>query len=435
MINILNNFHNFFPKTCRREKLINKKISLAREYYYKRIQEKGFLYCISRGIQRIAYLIICHVIGFLAYPIFRLKNMKFIFISEKAIGHLCVELDCYIKEGLLGIHPAYNAILIVHPAKVSNWHLLEYWKKYFKVISSPFLCSLIKPLAQNSFTGYQTYRFAFSENMQSFPQIQRKYDDRPPLLSLSKIDYERGWDCLTKSGVRQGSWFVCVHCREDGYKGNVNQSYRNADINNYLLAMEFIVKQGGWIVRMGDTTMKTISSMKHVLDYAHMDIKSEQMDLFLCASCRFLLGSVSGLCHLCNVFGVPTATANRSHYAGILPYGVSDIGIPKLIWSERLGRYLTFKEILESPVSNFMFDHLFIETNLHPLQNSPEDIKDLAVEMLERAEGRAIYAPEDELLQQRFKALMNKSHYSFGAISRIGRDFLRKYSYLIGDNV
>jgi hypothetical protein len=53
--------------------------------------------------------------------------------------------------------------------------------------------------------------------------------------------------------------------------------------------------------------------------------------------------------------------------------------------------------------------------------------------MLERSQNRAVYTPQDEELQRRFKALLRPGHYSYGGINRIGRDFLRKYAYLFGD--
>lgn len=433
MINILYKLRKLL-RARNKESLSDRKISLLREYFYRRIKEKGFLYCAGKVIYRVFYTIICYAAGLLVYPLCRLRNIKFIFLSERAIGHLCVELDCYVKEGLLGLRPKYNTVLIAPPDKVSNAHLLKYWKQYSKIVCSPGWCFLLKPLARNPFTEYQTSHFAFSIKGAHYPQIQKMYYGYPALLSLTEEDRKFGWACLGEAGVPKGAWFVCVHCREDGYLGNVNQSFRNADINNYFPAIELIVKQGGWVIRIGDATMKPLPAMERVIDYAHMNIKSEQMDVFLCASCRFFLGSHSGLYHLANVFGVPAATANHLNLAGALTYGTDDIGIPKLIWSKALGRYLNFKEILQSSVGNLTFDHLFVQAGLQPVENSPEDIKGLVAEMLEKTEQKIIYSPEDESLQKRFKALMDQSHYSFGAISRLGRDFLRKYAYLVGDD-
>ncbi|MCK5608084.1 TIGR04372 family glycosyltransferase [Candidatus Pacearchaeota archaeon] len=329
------------------------------------------------------------------------------------------------------MRPKYNPIIVAPHKKVANVHLLNYWKPYIKIISSPLLCVFLEPLARSRLTSYPVFRFAFSADATHFPEIQRRYFGQPALLALKEFDSHRGWACLQDLGMPEGAWFVCVHCREDGYLGNVNQSVRNADIHNYLLAIETIVKRGGWVVRVGDPTMKALPPMEHVIDYAHLSIKSEWMDVFLCASCKFFLGSNSGLCNVANIFGVPVAIANLVYLAGVLQYGPEDISIPKLIWSNKEGRYLSFEELLGYPTLNFHFDYSFTQAGLQPIENTPEDIRDLAMEMFDNVEGKLSYTIEDELLQKRFKSLMNPSHFSYGAISRVGRSFLRKYAFLL----
>jgi len=116
-----------------------------------------------------------------------------------------------------------------------------------------------------------------------------------------------------------------------------------------------------------------------------------------------------------------------------LQFGMSDVAIPKLLWLEREGRYMSFGEAFDSEASNFRYTNLYREHGLRPLENTAEDIRDLALEMLERSKGGVIDTPEDEELQQRFKARMRPGHFSYGGINRIGRDFLRKYAYLLED--
>jgi putative glycosyltransferase (TIGR04372 family) len=406
-------------------------LSLRNEYFIRRLKEKGFFYCLGKAFQHSMYKLLCQAAGIVCYPVCLLLNVRFIYLSERAIGHLCIEIDCYLKEGILGLRPNYNTILLAPPKKVSNAHLLGYWEKYARIIRSAWLCGLLEPLARNRLTGNSTFHFAFSEGKAHFPEIQMKYAGRRPLLELSEDDRRQGELFLQSCGMPRGAWFVCLHCREDGYLGQVNQSLRNADINNYLLAVEAILKRGGWVVRMGDNSMKPLPALEHVIDYAHSKSKSQQLDVFLCASCKFFLGSDSGLYHVASVFGVSSAIANYAHLCGVLPYGTDDIGIPKLIWSENEKRYLSFKEVLGSSIGHFLFDHLFFQAGLCPHENNPEDIRALAIEMLDRKDGLLAYGQEDELLQESFKALMNPTHYSYGSLSRIGRDFLRKYSFLL----
>ena len=403
-------------------------IAIFKEKISAKIKEKGINYFFRRS----SYIIFCHIAGLLAYPFCRLLNIKFLPVYTSAIGHSCVEPDCYVKEGILGLRPNYRTIVLAPRKKTANSHIFKYWKKYLTIITSPLACALLRPLAENRFTQHYLFNYLFTFTSR-FPEIQRKYGNRPALLVLNEIDYQRGWLTLDGLGVPRDAWFVCIHCREDGYLGNVNQSMRNADIHNYFLAMDEIVKRGGWVIRMGDASMKPIPSQKRIIDYANLPIKSDWMDVFLCASCKFFLGSNSGLGSLAAIFGIPSGNANYAPISAVLPYGVKDVGMPKLIWSIKETRYLTFKEIFASDISIVRLDFLYEQAGVKAIENSPEDIRELVVEMFEKAQGTIVYSEDDERLQMMFKSLMNSSHYSYGAPSRIGRDFLRKYEYLFSD--
>jgi hypothetical protein len=63
--------------------------------------------------------------------------------------------------------------------------------------------------------------------------------------------------------------------------------------------------------------------------------------------------------------------------------------------------------------------------------NSPEDIRDLALELLDELEGTFIETEEDRRVQAACRALLQPGHYTFGGASRFGRSFLRKHRWLI----
>lgn len=418
-----------------------------RQDILKKIEERGILYCVKKAFYEMFSLLIV----ILSYPFCVVMNVRFVSVYVNSIGHLALEPDCYLKEVILGLRPKCNSIIVAPPKEVANANLLNYWKQHIRIISSPLLCILLKPLSRSRFTRCDTSMYTFAEYCNT-PKVQKMYFGRPPLLALTEFDYKRGWACLQELGMPENAWFVCVHCREGGYLSNVdptsihsgklrpwddnylsnaNQTHRNADINNYLLAMEAIVERGGWVIRMGDKTMKPIPHIDHIIDYAHLDIKTDWMDVFLSASCRCFLGSSSGLFNLANIFGVPAGVVNLSAMATVLPHGPNNIGIPKPVWSLKEERYLNFKEVFSSPIGSFSSDSSYSKAGVWPEENSPEDIKDVAMEMLEKVEGRVLYTDEDERLQELFKSLMNPSHKTFGAISRVGRDFLRKHSFLL----
>lgn len=406
---------------------------LSYQYIFSKIREKGFIWAIKTAIFRFLFMVALYALY--------LMRIRFLPILLERIGHIAVEPDCYIKEGKLGLRPPYIGIILADPKRVANAHLLRYWRRYLVVISHPLLLRLLTPFSTYSFLQYDIWRYTMvlhdtTDRTVSSRTIQRKWADKAPLLSLSDSDQKKGRGCLGELGLNKGHWFVCVHAREAGYSGyppSERQEFRDVDIYSYIPAMRAIIERGGWCIRVGDSSMKKLPQMDHVIDYAHLPIRSDWMDVFLCANCKFFLGSTSGLSVVPSVFGVPCAIANMAPMA-VSPNGLNDIYMPMLYWSIKEERYLTFKEIFDSPAANYLFTNQFVENGLRTVANFPEHIKNLAIEMLERIESKAGYTEEDQSLQDKFNRLVMPGHHSYGARFRVARDFLREYASLLPDD-
>lgn len=360
---------------------------------------------------------------------------RFIFFHCYRIGHLAIEPDLFLKEQLLGLRPCLPVVWLIPRDLLINGHLFSYWEKRFRVVQSPWFARLLMPLARTEALGFDMDYHAIDRNHTArYPEIQLQWQHRPPLLTLSEEDREYGWSVLKKLGVPEGAWFVCVHCREAGfYPTETFHAFRDADIMTYVPAMEAVTAQGGWCIRVGDKTMKPLPSMPHVIDYALDPAKSERMDVFLCGTCRCFLGSNSGLGNVANIFGIPVASANHAPLAYILPYGCKDLAIPKLYWSTADQRFLTFREILNSPSCSYDEAKYFSQAGIQLVNNSPEEIRELLLELLETANATVAYTEEDNQRQRQFKSLMRPGHMSYGAGSRVGRHFLRQHEQLNAD--
>lgn len=170
--------------------------------------------------------------------------------------------------------------------------------------------------------------------------------------------------------------------------------------------------------------------LPRVIDYAHLPVRSERMDVFLCAKARFFLGNSSGISFVCAVFGVPVAFANMIPMStlGMRPV---DISIPKLLRRRGEQQPMRFAEVLGSSLGNYRFARLYDEAGIEVIENSPDDILDLVREMLDRLDGTYRESDKDGELQERFMRLLEPRHYGFGAASRVGATFLRKYRHLL----
>lgn len=420
---------------------------------------KNQIFIVKSKLARLSRSIATNVLG----PLFWKMGIVFLtrqFGNPRRIGEMALQFDLYVKMGFLGYGPSSRGILLAREEEISNLCLMKYWQRYICVISHPLLFHLFFPFA--ALTQYNTYYVKMPDGKVLYEgiacrSIQQQWEEqgRQQLLTLSGSHYKRGWDCLEKLGVPRGSWFVCLHVRDGGYLNERDDSpdtYRNADINTYLLAAKTIVNAGGWVIRMGDPTMKHLPPMDHVIDYVHNEAKSDWMDIFCCAECRFFLGTNSGLLVVPFVFGVPCALANITPMQE-RPLSGKDVFIPKLNWSEDKERYLTFEEAI-SPQLRYCYDsNIFKSLKIRIIDNTPEEINDLVLEMLERLNGNFEYNEEDECLQERFYKLLlyqrdgngSRIGNSFqdarykaidqykrnGIGSRIGSSFLRKYACLL----
>jgi len=263
--------------------------------------------------------------------------------------------------------------------------------------------------------------------------VQRRWEveERGPLLSLSTVDKKEGNECLQRLGVPVSAWFVCLHVREQGFHQNWDKAHpssRNANIDTYLPAAREIVKRGGFVIRMGDKSMKKLKPEHGIIDYPHSEYKSQFMDIFLCATAKFFIGTNSGLGLVPPIFGVPCALTNWMPI-GIPQWYPKDIYIPKLIYSTQLKRHLTFNEMLLTNAGWIQFEASMSEQGLVAMPNTEEDILDVVVEMLERESGNSAANEASLLMQKTFEEIVKKSNSFVGA--RIGQKFLQKYEHLL----
>lgn len=354
-----------------------------------------------------------------------------------AIGHIAL-LDSYVKMGILGQRSTARPILLVSPV-MPNACYLDYWRRYLPdMITDPLAIKLLSPLAKyledyvyakTDSSGRQIWG-GYSTNVYAPVQAQWEAEGRGPLLSLTDSDRERGRDCLRRLGVPSDAWFIGLHVREgrtpiQELRPSIHDA-RNADINTYRSAIKSITARGGWVIRMGDPSMKPLAPMHQVIDYAHSEVRSDWMDIFLWASCRFFIGVDSGPILVPPTFGVPCVITNWAS-PGWRPWFGNDLFIFKLPWSENEKRHLNFSEVLSSPAAFAEYAGYRESQRIKLVDNTPEEINDVVVEMMDRLDGKQNYTKEAEKLQERFDKLYidNKSH------ARIGRNFLRKWEHLL----
>lgn len=365
--------------------------------------------------------------------VLHLAGYRRVTVFTDRIGHLAIEPDCLLKEQRLGLIPQCRWFILAPPGRVANHHLLNYWKPFIRIYENGLACYVLSSMSLFGFMRYDISRYVLAVNKaQAAYKINALWDGRPPLLSLTKEDEKWSAHALRQLGLPEGAWFVCVHVREPGFSpvDEELQSHRNASIENIMPAIQEIIARGGWVIRIGDASMTPLPPLPKIIDYAHHPMKSEQLDIILCAKAKFILGNTSGIALVGSVFGIPCAIANMIPMSDLW-YGIRDISIPKLLWSEHLNRYLRFDEVISSSLAKYRYAALYRKAKIRVEENSAEDIRNLAVEMIDRLDNSFVESNADKERFNCFLSQLKENHYSFGSRARIASLFLCKHPELL----
>jgi putative glycosyltransferase (TIGR04372 family) len=351
-------------------------------------------------------------------------------------GHLA-QTDYLIKLNILEGRAKEETVLYVAPGTVAaNRFLFDQWRPFLKVVERATDLPLPEEQMKALEFDFLAPRLADGRTVQLWEIAGRTYQrwhasGRGPILSLPSDIEEQGWHQLQSVGIPRDGWFVVLHVRE-----RVSKSYHaklhnvlNARIDDYRPAIEEITRRGGWVVRIGDPKMTSLESMPNVFDYCHSNVRSDWMDIFLCARARFFLGTSSGPAYVPPIYGVPAVLTNWWPPAQ-RPWHASDIFIPKLCRCIADGRLLSLDESLAEPFGYCnSVAYLAEAEGVIVEDNEPEDIRLAVVEMFERFDGRLHDGGEVRALRQRADEIYER-HNAIGNAA-LARAFLRKHLSLL----
>jgi len=329
------------------------------------------------------------------------------------LGHIAM-LDTYCKIQGLGWRPAANLLLLAPNNKVVNQAYLQQWQQHLHIITDNALVNALFPYQRYIGDCFNAYLHEDGQ-VEAWPDVGARAhiewdrQGRQPLLSISETDSKRGRKALAELGMPEDAWFVSLHAREGGFhreESRSSQEHRNTSITDYFAAIRCITDRGGWVVRVGDPSMTPLPPMPQVIDYAHSTVKSDWMDVFLCGSPRYFIGTTSGLTNVVISFGTPCLLVNcLSNFSQLWNNKV--LFTLKLFWSETENRYLKLEEIVRDPVRSKVFNiNALIESGITPLNNSSEDILQGVQEMFTRLEGRTLRPPAGEPVMQQWQQVM-----------------------------
>ena len=281
-------------------------------------------------------------------------------------------------------------------------------------------------------------------SLNDFPQFL----NYPALLPFTSSEKLEGKNLLQALGVTSDAPWVCIHNRDAEYLNTKvvasksspenfwgYHNYRDFSAKSMVLAAEELTKRGYYVLRMGAVVAEQlISTNPKIVDYASTPLRSDFGDIFLLANCAAYLGSDSGIASVPFIFCRPVIHINWPlSQVATLTFQGPLIFITKHLYHRSTKRYLGIREVLDRKLINAGESRVYEEAGVDVEDNTPEEIRDLAVEVDERLKGTWHPQTQDEQLQQQFWELFRQQcpPEHVGSVQpRIGAAFLRQHGYL-----
>lgn len=272
------------------------------------------------------------------------------------------------------------------------------------------------------------------------------------LIVFNDVEEQEGRRALKEMHVV--SDYVCMANRDMAFHRKVERNpltpdfrdvYRNSDIENYVLAADFLADQGLQAVRMGSVVERPWRH-SNVIDYSSSGMRSEFLDAFLVSKCKFFISDAVGIQAFAMLMAKPMVTTNATlltcrYDAPPIFSSTRDITILKKLWDQKNGRYLTIREMLDYEVnicvqeSNIMgaVYSEYKKRDIIPIDNTEEEILAVVREMNERLDGTVQYDALDIELQARYRDIVDNFPMSNNLLNnwRLGAAFLRENQWLL----
>ncbi len=198
----------------------------------------------------------------------------------------------------------------------------------------------------------------------------------------------------------------------DKYHSNKNFEYfdvKNCDINNYILAIEELIKCDYQVVRLGKgSNIKLKINNLNYFDLTNHQIRSDLLELFLSERSSFIIGCNSGATYAAlYLFKKPTYISN------VLPLGVAYTNSKKILTNfksiicTKTNKKLSLTEIYDRGLFFYQRTERYKNENLAFKSLDPKIIQKSVNELMLRSENKWVESKEEQRLNNKFIEVYN----------------------------
>ncbi len=225
------------------------------------------------------------------------------------------------------------------------------------------------------------------------PYYERHLLREPVPVQLHRAVSEEAARQARACGIAPDARLVCIHAREQGYKrgdeiqdtkpetGRDDQT-RNARIESYLQAVDYLVQRGYTVIRLGDPSMTPVHH-PGVVDLATSPVRTNLLEVYCLLRSDLIIAGESAYVNMVCLTNTPILLVNVTEPISAYPIRAPGLFLPKTVVDRRDGRRLTNLDLLSLEYHRRLRDtrrYLYVD-------NVPEEILEATREMAEWLAG------------------------------------------------
>jgi len=273
-------------------------------------------------------------------------------------------------------------------------------------------------------------------------EFYKKYSSKksPFYFKLRGKDMDLGDEIMEVLGVPKNKKIVTLHVRENGYVPELKyHSFRDCNINNCVKAIDYLIKKGYYVIRLGDPTMKKlILNSSNYIELSHSEFTHTIAELYLISKAEFHIGTGSGVWHIAQTCGTPILSLNTE-----LPFCVwgneYDIELPRVFYSKIFNRNLSVYELANSDILTYSETNQYKSSGLKLIENNEDVVLESTKEMInnikENNTGSNIdhsYFPTIKTLYYEMGKRNPRFSYPYAQKKKIAESYLKNNPEFLG---
>ncbi len=408
-------------------------------------------------ILKIPVYILSPIIILLIILVYPIINIRFSLQPSERIGEIATQMEIYLSERKFFKNKKFLDIFILTDV-ISNETYLNLLKQKIFFIPNFITYPIYKIIKLLS------YKFSFLKRFILYTKYQDKdftiFRTQPNLIPDENF-IKKGDNFLKDLGIPKDAKIICLIVRDQEYlkkkfpdRNYDYHNHRNCNIQNFKEAIKIATDNGYYVFRMGEV----VESKLKINDNKYIDYSSHYrtdfLDIYLAYKCTFVVTTSTGWDNVpAFTFRKPVVFTNCAPIGDLLTYSPDFLFCFKLYFDTKKNRILNLEEISKTSLSYGFNANHYKESNIELLENKPEEIKELVLEMINRLNNNIKYSESDEKIQikfwEKYVSFFNLNNienhkntnlnpficasqrlYKGKIISRIGNSFLNKYKDL-----